>query len=615
MNDKNRVLHIITRCSRLNNIIKVGESLPTKDGKLQVQWHVIFDSTRLKDIDAEILGRLQEEYNAKLYFEFSQGGDYLYPQMNKIIIDNIQEGWIYSLDDDNILHEKLFDNFEALVGFCEAEKSIGIVFNQHVAGKDFTRVDVRYAKPENMKVRSIDLAQFILHRSVFNDFDFKGGYDADGKFIERVYESNPDGFLFIDKILSHYNYLQKPSKAKVPKILYIGEGTPVLESNNPANWESSELDVEYIKDDSNIHNDITRIKPIAIVSAYENPAELTNLWNAPYELRKMWINVDSKDPMTGEKAYQCAMGSMLENDISKLISYFTPIYNTGEKLWMTYESLTKQTYTNWEWVMVNDSSDGGATLKIAQKIASSDPRVKVYDFNPKSGGNIGEVKWRCATLTRGYILAELDHDDYLVPTCTEDLFNASQKHKDIGFFYTDSAEIDQNWNSLKYGPGFAFSYGHYVTENVMGKDFEVAVSSNINPKTIRHIVGVPNHVRAWRRETYFEIGGHCRDLAIADDYELIVRTFLKTKMMRIPRLGYLQFIYDDGNTTNSHNLGRADIQRRVKTIMYHYNDRIKARFEELGKEDWAYNESPNDPLSVASRFDDQEGYVNEIYQL
>ena len=105
MNDKNRVLHIITRCSRLNNIIKVGESLPTKDGKLQVQWHVIFDSTRLKDIDAEILGRLQEEYNAKLYFEFSQGGDYLYPQMNKIIIDNIQEGWIYSLDDDNILHE------------------------------------------------------------------------------------------------------------------------------------------------------------------------------------------------------------------------------------------------------------------------------------------------------------------------------------------------------------------------------------------------------------------------------------------------------------------------------------------------------------------------------
>jgi hypothetical protein len=171
MIDNSRKLHVITRCSRLNNILAVGESLPAKDGKLQVEWHVIFDSTRLKDIDAEILGKLQQ-FGAKIYFEFSQGGDYLYPQMNKVIIDNISDGWIYSLDDDNILHEKLFDNFEALVGFAEAEKSIGIVFNQQVDGKDFTGCDVRYAKPENMKVRSIDLAQFILNRSVFNDFDF-----------------------------------------------------------------------------------------------------------------------------------------------------------------------------------------------------------------------------------------------------------------------------------------------------------------------------------------------------------------------------------------------------------------------------------------------------------
>ena len=59
MNNTNTKLHIVTRCSRLNNIVAVGESLPVKDGKLQVEWHVIFDSTRLKDIDAEILGKLQ----------------------------------------------------------------------------------------------------------------------------------------------------------------------------------------------------------------------------------------------------------------------------------------------------------------------------------------------------------------------------------------------------------------------------------------------------------------------------------------------------------------------------------------------------------------------------
>lgn len=614
MNNKNTKLHIVTRCSRLNNIITVGESLPVKDGKLQVEWHVIFDSKRLKDIDAEILGKLQE-FGAKLYFEFSQGGDYMYPQMNRIIVDNIKDGWVYSLDDDNILHEHLFDNFNALVGFCEEAGEVGIVFDQQVDGKDFTKLDVRVASPENMKVQKIDLAQFILCRSVFDSFDFKGGYDADGKFIEKVFAENPDGFMFVNKILAYYNYLQKPAKAKFPKILYIGKDRPELTTNNFVDYESKELDVEYIEDDSNIYEDLARIKPIGIVSAYEDPSELKTLWTAPEEFRKIWVNVKPGDDNAGQSGYFAAMSSMMTNDNSKLISYFTPIYNTGDKLYQTYDSFTRQTYSNWEWVLLNDSTDGGATLKIAQEIAKKDPRVKVFDFNPKSGGNIGEVKWRAASLCRGYILAEMDHDDYLVPTCTEDLFNASQKHPEVGFFYTDSAEIDQNWNSLKYGPGFAFSYGHYVTENVLGKDFEVAVSSNINPKTIRHIVGVPNHVRAWRRETYFEIGGHCRDLAIADDYELIVRTFLKTEMMRIPRLGYLQFIYDDGNTTNSHNLARADIQRRVRTIMWFYNEKIKARFEELGQEDWAYTESPNDPLAAESRFGDDEGYVNKIYEL
>ena len=86
-------------------------------------------------------------------------------------------------------------------------------------------------------------------------------------------------------------------------------------------------------------------------------------------------------------------------------------------------------------------------------------------------------------------------------------------------------------------------------------------------------------------------------------------------MMRIPRLGYLQFIYDDGITTNSHNLARADIQRRVKTIMWFYNEKIKSRFEELGQKDWAYEETPNDPIATPSKFGEDEGYVNEIYQL
>jgi len=602
-------LHIITRCSRPGNLPRIAESIPLDRN---IQWHVIFDSTRVQSVDTELL-RLLYDRNTKIYFESSDKGDYLYPQMSKIIKNNIPvsiNDWVYCLDDDNILHVDLIDEFSRI----ENKYSV-IVFNQFVDGKDFTGLNIRLAKPENTKVKHIDLAQFIVRRDIFSTIDFKEGYDADGKFIERVYARERDNFIFIDKILCHYNYLQKSGKANVPRILYIGKNKPVLKTNNIASYESNELDVTYISDDSNIFEDIARIKPLAIVSTYKNPTVLTKLWNAPFEFRRIWINLDEDDVNIGEKAYQCAMASMLDYDNSKLISYFTPAYNTGEKILVTYNSLVNQTYIDWEWIIVDDSTDNGFTNKILNNIASKDPRVKVYKISPNSMGNIGEVKWRAASLCRGYILAELDHDDFLVPTCTEDLYRASQVHEDAGFFYTDSAEIDENWNSLTYGDGFAFGYGTYKTENLFGRDFQVAVSSNINPKTIRHIVGVPNHVRAWRREIYFEIGGHCRDLVIADDYELIVRTFLKTKMVRIPRLGYLQFIYNSNGITNSHNLARADIQRRVKTIMLKYNEDIKRRFEEFGLIDWAYDESPNNPWLAKSRFGEKECSVNEIYKL
>jgi hypothetical protein len=134
---------------------------------------------------------------------------------------------------------------------------------------------------------------------------------------------------------------------------------------------------------------------------------------------------------------------------------------------------------------------------------------------------------------------------------------------------------------------------------------KIADTSNINPLTIRHIVGVPNHFRAWRRKAYFESGCHNRRLSIADDYELIIRTFLITKFVKVKRGCYFQFYHGE----NSQDRTRADIQRRVRTISYFYRDKIKARFEELGKHDWAYEEHT---LSTP-KFGDEEGYVNYIY--
>lgn len=601
---------VITRCTRPQNLLQIFESFNyIPNDTYSVNWYILFDTTSLIDIDSNLL---QELYNKNVFLHFlkSDGFDYLYPQMSDII-NNFDDGWVVIMDDDNICYPNYFDKLSEEI---LSNNKLSYVYEQEVNGKDFTGLDVRKVGPEHMKLKHIDSAQYIIHTDLHKKLKYDSGYDADGRFIEKLYKDFPKYFHFIHQPLCYYNELVKESKPKVPKVLYLGSDKPDLKSYKYGDYEDDSLNVFHIENDQDINKNLIFFKPDSIISVsndYFN--DYKNLCNLPLYIRNKWINLDTVQDNCGEIAYSCAMNNILTNDYSKTISFFTPCYNTKEKLWRTYESVKNQTYPDWEWVIVNDSSDNGKTLKIALEIASIDPRVIVYDFREKSGGIIGDVKYKSATLTKGKWLAELDHDDYLMPDCGKYIIEASMKYPDAGFIYTDSVELDENNNSMTYGEGFCFGYGEYRKENHYGKTWDVIDSVNINPKTIRHIVGVPNHIRVWRRDVYFSIGGHNRGLSVADDYELIVRTFLKTKFVKISKLGYLQYIYNNTNGRNTHDLARADIQRRVRTIMYFYNDAIYERFKELGVNDYVYEENKLNPLNIDSRFGDNENYVNYIF--
>jgi hypothetical protein len=152
--------------------------------------------------------------------------------------------------------------------------------------------------------------------------------------------------------------------------------------------------------------------------------------------------------------------------------------------------------------------------------------------------------------------------------------------------YTDSAECFEDGTPVNYPPGWGFGYGKYRVEYHGGIRYEVIDSPNINPKTIRHIVAAPNHIRAWRKSFYDSIGGHRDLLHVADDYELMVRTFLHTRMVHVPRLGYVQYRNQQGNT---HQFRNQEIQRLVRFIEGTYDDEIHKRFVELGVDDYVWS--------------------------
>ncbi len=90
---------------------------------------------------------------------------------------------------------------------------------------------------------------------------------------------------------------------------------------------------------------------------------------------------------------------------------------------------------------------------------------------------------------------------------------------------------------------------------------------------------MPNHLRAWRRDEYWRIGGHNPNLHVADDYELIIRTFLHAEMRHIPKLCYIQYLNTGSNTQDAR---RSEIQRLVRSIREYYEPQIQARLEQLG---------------------------------
>lgn len=605
------ILNIITRCTRTTNIRQVFESIQKNKQDFSVRWYVLFDLSNMSDISSDILIFLKDKSQIRFYE--SEPNDYGHDMLNKTF-DEIDTGFVYILDDDNIIHPNFFKLLKDWTDF-NSDKD-GLIFSQKIGGIDFTGLDIREAKEENVQVSKIDMAQFCLKREFISNHRFpKGQYVGDGLFIEKLYQENKDRFLIVDDIGCYYNYFKQKNVVDyfLPRVLIIGDKNKSdLRSQKFASYEDDRLKVLHIEDDFNISKVLSDFRPDGIISVGDRWEDYKELSNYPIDFRRKWLHVKSTDePILGEAIFNAMNQAMLEPfyENNQLISVFTPTYNTGQKLYRTFESMKSQTYVNWEWVIVDDSNDQGKTLNICKEISSLDSRIKVYDIRPKSNGIVGESKYRAASLCCGRILVELDHDDVLLPEALRYTSEAFQKYPDAKFVYSDCAEIDENHNSLTYGDNFAFGYGSYRDEYYNGKLYKAVNTQNINPKTIRHIVGVPNHLRAWDRFFYHSIGGHNRNLSIADDYELLVRTFLKTKFVRIPKMLYLQFFHN----SNTQNTSRADIQRRVRAISSYYNEQIKQRFEELGVQDWAYEENPKWPTNSESRFGDKEGSVNYIF--
>jgi len=254
-----------------------------------------------------------------------------------------------------------------------------------------------------------------------------------------------------------------------------------------------------------------------------------------------------------------------------MISVITPLYETNpDILARTWASLKKQTHTDWEWVVWDDSYSDDAYRQVYGYCSDERYKIQLHRSH-KNIGNIGMVKLSAFMQGEGYLLVELDHDDELVPGALESLWDAYLSSNNA-FIYSNCCEINSAGESCRYPEGWAFGYGSDYWDDAY--NVWVMRAPEINATTMSHIVSMPNHVRAWDREVYRLIGGHNPTYEVADDYELMVRTMLTHKYYHIDKLLYKQHIAP----TTAQRMRNDDIQKHVAKISAKYHDQIMEKF-------------------------------------
>lgn len=99
------------------------------------------------------------------------------------------------------------------------------------------------------------------------------------------------------------------------------------------------------------------------------------------------------------------------------ITVFTPTYNRAYILERLYRSLQSQTYTDFEWLVIDDGSTDNTEI-LLKKWQSESDTFPIRYYKQKNGGKCRAIN-RALNLARGVLFFTVDSDDYLTDDALE----------------------------------------------------------------------------------------------------------------------------------------------------------------------------------------------------
>lgn len=123
-------------------------------------------------------------------------------------------------------------------------------------------------------------------------------------------------------------------------------------------------------------------------------------------------------------------------------SIAVPVYRTPETfLRQMIESVTGQSYGNWELCIANGSPDDKKVRTVLEEYAGRDPRIRVKNLeNQGIAGNSNAA----LAMAKGDYVGFLDHDDLLAPNALYEAAAYLEKYPQTDMLYTDEDKVTED---------------------------------------------------------------------------------------------------------------------------------------------------------------------------
>lgn len=207
------------------------------------------------------------------------------------------------------------------------------------------------------------------------------------------------------------------------------------------------------------------------------------------------------------------LGVIMDLKQEKKVSVIMPVYNGEQFLKLAIESILKQTYKNFELIIVNDNSTDNSQV-IVEEFKKVDDRIKLInnEKNLKLPSSLN-VGFKAST---GDYLTWTSDDNMLFPNMLDKL--VVELNNGASFVYANMDYIDRNGNKMP----IQTDRGNDIwRENVVGACF------------------------MYTREVYEKVGEYDKNAFLVEDYDYWLRVALNYRLSHINEVLYSYRIHDN----------------------------------------------------------------------